>query len=1109
MVFIVLMFLGSTLPDTIAAKSVSLKGGKDRNSNFNLNATLDTVYETYKDYQALVVKIDNFKEDVDELKILANRGDLAGLDTDPYYNKKDILENEMDALNNKLADSWAIIKKLNVIKANLNTRIEDKLEEINKTEYKYSQYSEELDDLLDKLAEAETNYPAMIKELNQKIDDILIQLEYLTKIYECRSAVDMNTTALEQQINELSAKYYLYSTMLHVILDEPEILESKIEHLLIKLIELEAILEGLYNELRELEDQLWHVREAIEHLKTMIGGTKKIGKVLSKIPDKLGRLKKILKKISSKRGGSKKDKPEPLIESELVPLNLPGMTSSYAVIKILVIDELKTSDPREEGKNCLLQISMDGRTWYPLELDLVAKDGFYFGYLANKTGKYYFKASMSNWYGNLGFDTDTVVYRGTEPEEKLEPDVSVVNVSFTYWYDDYTIQCTNQQQLVPTQNLVDDSNIRSNSLFSSLKGSSHKSAYQRSFVSYQDGDDIIAVGYAEINPNAPGPLRVVQGDSFSASETEIVSRGKVQNHQFVAIPPYDDAPMVIINNNLGIIESINRDPNDSYPGSTTTYIKSDIVLLNIDSDESIDCNFDISLRTNISYFVDPTNDDNSNMDSEGINETEAGLKFKFTGEDDTSRGSELSSFLEKLSPKAKAKFKKWKPRTKLGNKIKSGISKFGAKIENKWNNITIKYDNQNSKFRDRISFKFKGLSYKWLSRCNGLWGRFKGKYKDLFEETNSTFKGLLNRLDFNVSKKTGEDVKNFCGSWIKKASSRVKKVVGKVKGKLSNFENGSKFKDYPGYHSKKKTHYFNKFNNTLKQTMAYTSVGDEFKKEMDRTVKGTNQFSGIGIKHSKSQIFGNWVSKGMFANDNETNKDTNLNDSEVRVDNNSNNKEFNYYFEQNLLEIPEQEEDKCFSLYETMDLAIDIKPPEQDEIGPNSISNIHDSPRIALISYTLQEVLDVSKDGINSNDLTSLYDTSNLDFELIDETFEDVNWYSEDVVSGSMSRSVEASSYKSSGFNNGPDINVDMSNLWPETESNYDVDFESITFDNASRIGGYYYYDHDRYSEEPNLTKEMLDNLTTNFVINFDQIYKFNEESEIGSDGRNCQASPL
>jgi hypothetical protein len=264
--------------------------------------------------------------------------------------------------------------------------------------------------------------------------------------------------------------------------------------------------------------------------------------------------------------------------------------------------------------------------------------------------------------------------------EKLDPDVSVVNVTFTYWYDGYTIRCVNQQQLLPlpTQNLVDDADTSPNSLSSSLTTTSTKSVYQRSFVSYQDGDDIIAMGYAEINPKWPGPLQIAQGDSFSVLEMDISTSvdGNIQEHQFVAIPPYDDAPMVIINSNIGIIESINRDSNHTYLGTATAHIGSEVVLLNLEPDEFIDWDYELSFRTNISYFNDPTLDDNSNKDSSGINETEAEFKLDFTAEYDTSGVSKLASILEGLSAEVKAKFKKWRAKVGLRNKIKSRINKF-------------------------------------------------------------------------------------------------------------------------------------------------------------------------------------------------------------------------------------------------------------------------------------------------------------------------------------------------------------------------------------------------------------------------------------------------
>ncbi len=1109
------MFLGSMLPTTVVAKGVSRKVRKDQNYNFDLNATLDSVYKTYKEYRALAVKVENLDEDIDELIILTHRGDIAGMDTKPYYNKKEALQNELDTFNYELSNAWTTIKMLKVIKAGLDTRIEDKLIEINKTEYKYSQYSEELDELLDQLTEVDTNYPAMIDELCQNIEDILIQLEYLTEIYECRSALDMNTTALLQQINELNAKYYLYSTVLQALLEEPEILESKIERILLKLVELETVLNVLYSELKEFEEQYGRVREGIDCLMTMIRGNTTLNNVLSKIEDKLGKLKKNLEKVYVKRGGSKKDKPEPLIESELVPLNLPGMTSTYAVIKILVTDELKTSDLREMGENCLLQHSIDGQTWYPLELDLVDKDGFYFGYLANKTGKYYFKVSMSNWYGNLGFDTEMVVYRGTEPKEKLDPDVSVVNVSFTYWYDGYTIQCANQQQLVPitTQNLIDDSNTRPNSLSSSLKGSIPKSAYQRSFVSYQDGDDIIAVGYAEINPNAPGPLRVVSGDSFLALETEINLRGNLLEHHFIAIPSDPGMAMVDLYSYLGINESMYKYPMDAYPGATSTYIESEIVLLNIESDEPIDCNYDISLRTNISYFVDSTNDDSSSSDSDGINETEADLEFNFTAENDTSAGSVLAGKLKGFSEKLKAKFKKWNPKTKIGKKINSAIGKFSGKFKNKWNNFSGKLGMIKGKFKDSISSKFNGILYKWLSKGKGLLSKFKGKYGKLFEKTNSTFKGLFSRLDFNVSKDTGEDVKNFCGDLKKYAKSAADIKIGSHMHKSGNFKNSNLYDKISGYKSKKKIQFCSEFNQTLKKTSKYTLIGDRLKKEMDRTITGTTEFSGIGIQQSKSQISGKWISKGRVIKDNETNNDTGNNVSRLRANNNndSNNKEFNYVINQILLTIPETEQEDPTILHETIDLSIDIKPPEQNDIGSNSIMNIHDAPRIAVISYELDERPIVQQDDSGLNDIISLYDIISLDFELKDVTYEDPAWFSEDAVACSMIRSSEASSYVTSGLNTIPNINIDLSKLWSEIKGSYDINEEIDLLETFPTDDLVIYEGHGRYPGGPdfNVTQDILDNLTCVFTMDFDQINEFNEESENGSDGRSLYGKKL
>ena len=79
-VFIVLIFLGSTIPTAAACKGGWKKKWCKPEPVFDLNATLDSIEKTYKEFQALVVKIDNLDEDLDELMKLVKKGELAALD---------------------------------------------------------------------------------------------------------------------------------------------------------------------------------------------------------------------------------------------------------------------------------------------------------------------------------------------------------------------------------------------------------------------------------------------------------------------------------------------------------------------------------------------------------------------------------------------------------------------------------------------------------------------------------------------------------------------------------------------------------------------------------------------------------------------------------------------------------------------------------------------------------------------------------------------------------------------------------------------------------------------------------------------------------------------
>ncbi len=615
-IIVVLMFLISTIPNVSAGDG---KKKKDKpEPPFDLNATLEEVDESYKDYQALMNKTNNLEEELDELIENAKACKISGLDLEPYKNKINKLESELDDLIDVLKDLEKDEKKLKAAEKDNEKEIKNIKDDLKEKEGALDKKIKDFDKTLKALEKAEKKNPGKLEALMDKLDKIYEKIEKLEEEIEEKEKKNKDTSKAEKKLEELEDEFIKITIKIYILENETYELAAKLEGLFIDILTLENDLESLYSELATLESRQDGIEQALDKLKEMKKGKNKLKEELDKIKKKIKELEEIFKDKRKKRSGDKKESPKPLIETELVPLNLQGMSSTFGIIKVHVTDELDTSDPKESAENCMLQLSTDGRTWYPLELDLTVEDGFAFVYVATEPDKYYFKAAMCNWYGNLGFDDTSEDFTGNEPLEQLDQDISVINVSFTFWYKGYSINCVNQQQLIPQPILANDVNTIKNSLSNFLVNPVSKTSYQRSLVTFQDGEDIIAVGYAETSMTDSTPLRSTQGDSFAVLESDIVTRGNIRDHHFLAIPPYYDAPTIIINTSLGIIETPSLIRNSTILGITSTNFDCSVLFLNVDEEESLDWDYDICLRTNISYFgdVDRINDDHS-IDFEG------------------------------------------------------------------------------------------------------------------------------------------------------------------------------------------------------------------------------------------------------------------------------------------------------------------------------------------------------------------------------------------------------------------------------------------------------------------------------------------------------------
>jgi len=978
-----------------------------------------------------------------------------------------------------------------------------------------------------------------------ELDKIIEKIEKLENEIEEKKQRNKDTNKDEKKLKKLEDQFIKTAVNILILENETNELRIKLEELLIDIYTLEDALEALYSELAALDSLHGEIGQVQDKLKEMKKGKKKLDKDLESIAKKIKELEKIFKDKKKKRKGNKKESPEPVIETELVPLKLQGMSSTFGVIYVQVTDELNTKDPKEAAENCMLQYSMDGKTWYPVELDETPKDGFNFVYVATEPDKYSFRAAMGDWYGNIGFDDTSEVFSGNEPLEQLDPDISVVNVSFTYWYNGYDVHCVNQQQLIPQQNLANDVNSNAKSVSESILTPVSKTPYHRSLVTYQDGDDIIAVGYSETSDGISIPVRFLQGDSFPILESDIVTRNNIVNHIFLAIPPYDDAPGIILDTSLGIIETPNLGRNITVPGLTTTYIDSSMSFLYVDDSESMDWDYEISMRSNVSYFEDQSRNDNASQDqdSQGINETETEgeLEIYINSDNETSENS-FKDKLSKFTDKVKAKFNKWKARTKLGNKLKAGIAKFAGKFKSTWNKFKGKAGGLLGKFRDKVKLSFKGLKGKWLSNGKGLWGKFKSKYSNFDKGINSFFKGLLSKLDVNVTRKKGEEVKNFLGGWINKIKKKVGGVVNKVKGK---------FKKIKSNFGKKFSGLKSKFKNSFGFKKSFAKFGGKIKKDVEREIKISKSISGTGIKKIDSKIIGSWKSIGRLVRINDTDKDSQNESNDVnnsreqanneisRVDSirnpvitdEANNKKISYEIEDTYIDFVDPDAEETYKLTETIDIGNNLRPIDPVSIPPDTNaravepSETADDFRYTIITYTLEE--NSYSDLLKEENLNGFYDSSALDFEIVDESIEALDWVSDEMPAvGSLAfvafgrlgvRAVDLSDPEN------PDIRVEGSfeqenevkqtcytehRIPNETAEETtiatvllnptdDVKVDNVTFPDERRRG----FDNENSSDNDqeffrNVNQSFLDNLTSELTLDMNYNYEYFQELE-------------
>lgn len=381
---------------------------ENKNAPFDLDQTLGQVDNAWKEYEALKNDIDNKEKELDDLIALAKACKISGLDLEPYKNQVEALRARLDALKNTIKELEKIVNDLKKAERDVNQDIKDKNKELKKKKGELKKKQVELKKAQKDLANAIKKNPKKIREIDVKIENIYDKIWELEQRINRKKAKGKDTSKLEAQLAILNNKLRALEREKARLADEPRALRWKVLRIQSEIEVLKFEINSLNNEIKDLKKKRDKIRDAIGKIKKMGKGIKDMEKELANIDAKLAELEELLKKKKKDRGGEDAATPNSKIGTGINKIELPGSPPVWQ-IWITAVDQNDPVDEKEKAENCLFEISKDGDTWYVLELDLNAGDGFEVLYETEEPGVLFFKIAMCNWYGNIGYDHTEVI----------------------------------------------------------------------------------------------------------------------------------------------------------------------------------------------------------------------------------------------------------------------------------------------------------------------------------------------------------------------------------------------------------------------------------------------------------------------------------------------------------------------------------------------------------------------------------------------------------------------------------------------------------------------------------------------------------------------------
>jgi uncharacterized protein YlxW (UPF0749 family) len=242
-------------------------------------------------------------------------------------------------------------------------------------------------------------------------------------------------------------------------------------------------------EQKELEEKANRIKSALKDINRLKAGLGGLIEGIEELETKLKELEELLSKKKKERKGDKKSTPKPVIQTEIIQMQLQGVNPIWRV-KIQSKDENKDRDSKIKAESSQFQQSIDGKTWYPLDFDRYPKDGFETVWVSGEPGVYYFRVAMCNWYGNIGYTTASVILNEKVPDYTLPPNGLSINLTTEVQVGEYSFR------------------------MSFLHGAGTISGLHISQVEYQDGDDIVLRYYSESDPKTGHTLTYYYAPGF-------------------------------------------------------------------------------------------------------------------------------------------------------------------------------------------------------------------------------------------------------------------------------------------------------------------------------------------------------------------------------------------------------------------------------------------------------------------------------------------------------------------------------------------------------------------------------------------------------------------